>query len=449
MPTVSRSPPAPVDIVRQLFDRLLGPGAVNALAPSPPHTTYTAWVTVWLLVYQRLLGNASLTQAVAHLQTTLFPPRLADPARPQPSANTGGYNHARQRLPAALPNHLADLVFDSLIAARPELVAGRRVFAIDGTTLSLAPTPALRAAYPPSANRHGPSAWPLLHLAVAHDLITGLAVRPESGPKCGPQAVGEIELGVRLLARLPRGSVVMGDRNFGVFRLAHAAVAAGHDALIRLTEQRFRAVARAATPAGPGRWALTWRPTRADRRGNPALPVDAAVRGWVHECRVPVGPGKELTLWLFTTVAAWDGPAAAAVYKRRQEVETDLRSLKVTLALDRVTGRTAGMVEKEVAVGVLAYNLVNQVRRVVAERAGVSPRRLGFTGLWCVVRELLGQVARRMPWDDLGVLFDRLAEVYGQVRLPVRTSHRNYPRTVIPRRRKFPDRKHTSEPLSM
>jgi len=449
MPTVSRSPPAPVDGVRQLFDRLLGPGAVNALAPSPPHTTYTAWVTVWLLVYQRLLGNASLTQAVAHLQTTLFPPGRTDPARAQPSANTGGYNHARQRLPTALPNHLADLVFEALMAARPELVAGRRVFAIDGTSLSLAPTPALRAAYPPSANRHGPSAWPLLHLAVAHDLITGLAIRPESGPKCGPRAVGEIELGVRLLARLPRGSVVLGDRNFGVFRLAHAAAAAGHDVLIRLTEQRFRAVARAAAPSGPGRWELTWRPTRADRRGNPGLPADAMVRGWVHECRVPVGPGKELTLWLFTTVAAWDGPAAAAVYKRRQEVETDLRSLKITLALDRVSGRTPAMVEKEVAIGVLAYNLVNQVRRVIAERAGVSPRRLGFTGIWCVVRELLGQVTRGVPWDDLGALFDELAEVYGRVRLPVRKVHRSYPRTVLPRRRKFPDRKRASESQSM
>jgi hypothetical protein len=344
---------------------------------------------------------------------------------------------------------LADQVFDTLMATRPGVVAGRRVFAVDGTTLTLAPTPALRAAYPPGGNRHGPSAWPLLQLAVAHDLVTGLAVRPEFGPHAGPDAVGEVDLGVRLLARLPAGSVVLGDRNFGVFRLAHAAAAAGHDALVRLTEQRFRAVVRSATPAGPGRWALTWRPTRADRRGNPGLPADAAVPGWVHECRVPLGPGEELTPWLFTAVREWDGPAAAAVYKRRQEVETDLRGLKVTLALDRVTGRSAEMVGKEVAIGVLAYNLVSQVRRVVAERAGVAPRRLGFTGMWYVVRELLGQVARGRSWADLGALFDQLADAYGRVRLPVRKTHRSYPREVIPRRRKFPDRKHTSEPLSM
>jgi hypothetical protein len=445
MPAAPPLPPADVDTLRELFGRLLGPDHVNALAPSPPHTTYTAWVTVWLLVYQRLLGNASLAQAVAHLQATL------DPTEPDhhPSANTGGYNHARQRLPATLPDRLADRVFDALMAARPGLVAGRRVFAMDGTTLTLAPTPALRAAYPPASNRHGPSAWPILHLAVAHDTATGLAVRPEYGPKYGPEAVGEVELGVRLLDRLPPGSVVLGDRNFGIFRLAHAAVAAGHDTLIRLTGQRFRALVRSATAAGPGRWTLTWRPTPADRRGNPDLAADAAVRGWLYECRVPLGPGEELTLWLFTTVAGWDGPAACEVYKRRQEVETDLRSLKVTLALDRVSGRSADMVGKEVAIGVLAYNLVNQVRRVVAGRAGVSPRRLGFTGIWCVVRELLGQVARGMSWEDLGVLFDRLAKAYGRVRLPVRKAHRSYPREVIPRRRKFPDRKRKSEPQGM
>jgi hypothetical protein len=173
------------------------------------------------------------------------------------------------------------------------------------------------------------------------------------------------------------------------------------------------------------------------------------VPGWRHECQVPVGPGKVLTLWRFTTAAGWDGPAAAGVYTRRQDVGTDLRSLTVIPGLDRVTGRSVGMVGEEVVIGVRAYNLVNQVRRVTAERAGVSPRRRGFAGLWSVVRELLGQAARGMSWADLGARFDDLAVVYGRVRWPVRKPHRSFPRAVSPRRPKFPDRKRTAEPQGM
>ena len=125
MPVAPPLPPADVDTLRELFDRLLGPDHVNALAPSPPHTTYTAWVTVWLLVYQRLLGNASLAQAVAHLQATLGP---TEPDRTRPSANTGGRSvlvtESRRRLvrPATTTGEVTDAFQRSL--AEPYMQSG-------------------------------------------------------------------------------------------------------------------------------------------------------------------------------------------------------------------------------------------------------------------------------------------------------------------------------------
>lgn len=434
--TPPQPPTADLPEIRRLFDHLLGPDRINALAPSPVNATYTAFVTVWLLVYQRLTGNGTLADAVAHLLATRA---AADPAASVPSANTGAYNHARQRLSADLVEHLADRLFDAL-TTRP---AGTRpIFALDGTTLRLAPTPALRRAFPPAANQHGASAWPILHVGVAHDLDTGLAVRPAFGPMYGPGAVSELDLVTRVLARLPAGATVLGDANFGVFGLAHAATRAGHPVLVRLTPVRFRAMARAAVPVRPGTWALTWRPTRADRRTHPGLPADAAVTGWIHACAVTTDPGGDpLTLYLFTTVPDWDGPAAAAVYKRRQQVETDLRSLKTGLKMAELTARTPDMVGKEVVVGVLALNLVHQVRRVVAAKAGVPARRVGFSSIWGMVRALLEVVGRGIGWDDLGRVFDRLVDAYGRARLPNRKGFRSYPREIIPRGRQYPWRK--------
>lgn len=437
-PVTPFSPVAAADVppARRLFEELLGPDRINALAPSPPHTTYTAFLTLWLLIYQRLHGHGTLADAVAHLQAVRRP---GGGHHAPPSANTGGYNHARQRLAGELVNRVADHLFDALVPSSPH---ERRVFALGGSTLSLAPTPALRHAYPPATNQHGTSHWPILHVGVAHDIDTGLAVRPESGPMYGPHAVSEMDLATALISRLPAGSVVLGDANFGVFRLAYEATRTGHPALVRLTAVRFRALKRSAVPVRPGMWSLTWEPSRYERRAHPELPRTAAVRGWLHECVVDRGPRDgPLTVWLFTTVAEWDTPAAAAVYKRRLNVETDLRSLKCSLRVGELSGRTPPMVGKELVVAVMTMNLVNQVRRLVAQKAELAPRRFGFNGIWSMVRTLLEEVTRGVTGDELDRLLDRLVETYSRVRLPVRKTFRSYPREVIPRGRQYKERK--------
>ena len=73
----------------------------------------------------------------------------------------------------------------------------------------------LSALYPPASNQHGEGVWPIVHWAVAHEMASGCALRPEIGAMYGPHAVSEVELGRRLIARIPRKSVVMADCNFG------------------------------------------------------------------------------------------------------------------------------------------------------------------------------------------------------------------------------------------
>jgi hypothetical protein len=162
-----------------------------------------------LLVYQRLHGNAPLSDAVAH-----FLLRFPTHARPDCkrlhertlSANTAAYSQARSNLDPGVVDLAARTVFDTLVDAYPPSWQGRRAFILDGTTLSLAPTDELRNAFPPASNQHGRSHWPVLHMVVAHELASGLAAPPATGAMYGPDAVGEVDLAESLLAGLPERS---------------------------------------------------------------------------------------------------------------------------------------------------------------------------------------------------------------------------------------------------
>ncbi|AWM40542.1 hypothetical protein GobsT_09440 [Gemmata obscuriglobus] len=420
-----------------VFQQLLARDVIDALAPPPARAVYTPWVVLWLLVYQRLHGNGSLGDAVSHFLTQ-FPS-----AAEQPSGATGGYRHARTRLPNAVVATAGRRVFDTLVAAYPPSWRGRRVFMMDGTTLRLAPTDALRGAFTPASNQHGRSHWPVMHLVVAHELASGLAAPPQHGAMYGPGAVGAVQLGLRLMPDLPPGSVILGDRNFGVFGLAHGAVAGGHDAVLRLTQSRFQALVKKAQPAGDGRWALTWHPSVADRKGNPDLRADAVLTGWLHE--VPIGGDQPL--WLFATVdgtgAEWGG-----LYRRRLDVETDIRDVRRTLALDQTRGRTVPMVEKELGAALLAYNLATQVRRVAAAARGVEPRRVSFAGVWSLVRAMVPMLRPEPADGHWETWFERLVKAAGQRLVPAREPGRQYPCELIPKRRGYPERKRPNKQAS-
>ena len=438
--TTSTSDPVELGAALQRFRGLLDPDTINARQPMGPATVYTPWVVIWLLVYQRLHANASLADAVAELlRSTDVPPPNRRIDECTLSANTSAYSRARTRLRTDIPEQVADHVFETLVAATPPSFGARRVFIIDGTTITLAPTPELEQAFPPATNGSGTSAWPVWHWVVAHELSSGCAIRPETGPMYGPGAISELALATQLLPRIPARSVLLADRNFGVFALVYAAQNAGHDVVSRLTPTRFRAWVKSARAVGVGVWALRWEPSRWDRNRHPDLPVDAEVPVWLHE--VVISPS--LTLWLVSTLER-TGVELAALYRHRQDVETDIRDVKRTLKLEELRGRSVEMVRKELSAGVVAYNLVVQVRRLAAARAGVSPRRLSFAGVWSLVKVVLlsGNEWSLPQWVEK---FELVLRGAAQRKVPERPG-RSYPRTVIRRARKFPNRPRLNPP---
>lgn len=417
------------------FRSLLKQDQIDAMQPMGPATVYTSLMTVWLLVYQRLHAGRTLTDAVTEFVQS-DPEFLPENRRVREgtlSSNTGAYSRARKRLKCEVTDWVATHVYDSLVSATTPSLGDRRVFILDGTTVTLATTKALKAAFPPACNQHGTSVWPVAQMLVVHELESGCAILPEIGAMYGDEAVSEVGLAKKILPRLPSRSVLLGDRNFGVFEFAYAAIRAGHDVLLRMTQSRFESLQRRATSVDDKgsyrRWEMTWNPSSKERRLHPELPADASVRVWLHE----IALSETLTLWLVTSLDC-DGAVLSELYKRRINVETDIRDVKVTLRIEEMRAKSVEMLRKEIATSMVAYNLVIQLRRIAARASGVSPRRLSFAGAWSAVRIVLlaPQNWTAQEWQDRFALAVKIAK---QRKVPNRPG-RSYPRQALVRRNK-------------
>jgi hypothetical protein len=425
-----------------IFEQLVPPSVLDEFE-SPHRGVYSTWVVVWLMTFQRLHRNASLSRAVAELKLGAVARALPDCKRVRDDAisvGTGGYSQARSSLAVEAAVRVVDHLFATLAAAQRPAWRGRRAYLLDGTTVALTHHPELLERFPPSENQHGRSHWPIVNLVTAHDLDSGVATRPEWGPMYGPAAVGEARLARDVLGRLGGPALIVADRNFGIFSAAHAATGLGHDVVMRLKDDRFGRMVAEASPIGPGSWRLSWRPSRWDRRTNPDLPADAVVHGRLIETIVD-HEGERIVLRVFTTEATASAEEVAALYKRRWCIESDIRDVKQTMQLHRLSGRSVEMAAKEILLGSVAYNLVNQVRRLAARRGGVEPRRLSFRRVMDLYQAYVGGLNPDDAPDRWEERFERLLTSAAQCRLPLRKRFRSYPRELVPRSRGFPDRK--------
>lgn len=434
-----------------LFQRLL---PASFLEPFEKHKrqnnrVYTFLVVMWLLIAQRLQPLASLETAVLELlrglPSTFWPQpcqRVQDwrHGRKSLSSHTGAYNKARLALPLIVVEQSCDRIFQQLTVhlngTLPAL--GVRAFFVDGTTVRMAHSPALCQAYPLGSNQHGEAHWPLLRMLVAHDLQTGLALRPEWGPLHGPQAVSEQGLVEAAMDRLPGGAVMVADANFGVFSVAYAAAQRGCPVVLRLTPVRALHLAGGPLPDGLDR-PIVWKPTREDRRRHPDLPADACVRGRLIARQVqPNNGAAPFLLYLFATVAA-GSDEVLNLYGQRWNIETDLRSLKSTLALEQLSCTTPEMVAKELNMAMAAYNLVRAITYIAAERAGIPPRGYSFTRVRNIVEAFTPLVANAKSPQEAQKYFEQMMYYVGQAKLPNRKKRRpSYPRAVWGKPKSFP-----------
>ena len=410
---------------------------------------YSPLVIMWLMVGQRLRGGASLETAALELRT------LPESFWPNPckrlrqwrehgqalSSHTGAYNQARQALSQLMVKQGCGRIFEQLVAKMNPTGQSRRAFVFDGSSMRTAHRPELCEAYPPGSNQHGEGHWPIVRVLVAHDVHTGLAMRPQWGPMYGPKAVSEQGLLEQAIEQLPSGSTVMGDANFGVFSVAYTATQRQHPVLLRLTADRARRLAGEQLRDGIDR-TVVWKPSVADRKSHPDLSSDACVSGRLMVRQVqPDNGAAPFLLALFTTLPS-SQQEVFGLYGQRWTIETDLRTLKSTLCLEQLTCLTPDMVAKEIEIAIAAYNLVRAMIAFASQQSGIPPRGYSFTKVRHIVESFAPDLAHAPNPQAAKRLFDQMMAYIQQAKLPRRKRKRPaYPRAVWARRGDFPKRK--------
>ena len=181
----------------------------------------------------------------------------------------------------------------------------------------------------------------------AHDLYTGLAMRAEWGAMNGEEAVSEQGLLEKALDRLPHGSTLLGDANFGVFSVAYAATQHGHPVILRLTAVRAQHLLDGEPLQDGTERRIQWRPTRDDRRHHPELPEEASVAGTVIVRQVqPSNGSAPFLLALFTTHPA-DADQNLSLYGKRWDIGVSSQGHIVQSVQDRPRPKDSGLVAGE------------------------------------------------------------------------------------------------------
>lgn len=406
----------------------------------------TPLILLWGFVFQRLNSDHTTDAVVSHLHTgaadTLD---RADPHKTPLSArlhseSTSAYCQARKRLPLGLIQWAVKQtqpVIEETMPLEQRTWHGLPVRFLDGTGFSLAPTPDLQKTYGHAKNQHGEAYWITVRSLAAFCSFTGMLI----GYAEGPETTSEQAMVRSVMEQDDAHALYIGDSNFGIYHVVQVAHALRQHLIVRMTPQRFRALLRTAHQGGPLRSGQSWNVDWAYQPQNTSdatLPCDP-VPGQLVYVRLERDGFRPKDLYLFTTVldATISVDEIIAAYGLRWQVEVDYCHLKTTLDMESFTAKSTAMFRKELAAGLLTYNLICALMAQAAHRVGKPPTALSFSRCMRRIRDtLLHGIPQWVAREHSGsYLLDRLAGCL-LPHQPTKVAHE--PRKQRHRRQKFP-----------
>lgn len=412
--------------------------AMTALGDGWIDRIYTPLVTLWVFLGQVLSADHSCRAAVARL----IAHRISQGLLPC-SAETSAYCQARKRLPETFLSNAARQVGQTLQAKVDSewLWKGKRVYAYDGSTVTMPDTLENQEAYPQIPGQKPGLGFPIARLAALFSLSCGTVIDLGICRYAGKE---QSELGLlrKLMHVFKPGDIMLGDRLMCAWTEMWMLRQRGVDSVVRFTSHRkydFRRGLRLGKDDHLVEWPKPNRLRSLDKQARRALPRSFTMR----ECRVRVGrPGfRSKVLILATTLLdaqKYPKEDLAELYRQRWNAELDLRSLKITLKMDILRCKTPELVRKEIWTHILAYNLIRTIMAQAATEHDKQPRSISFKG----TVQTLGAFQSLIASFDQRDAISRNA-IYAQL-LEAIATHRvgNRPNRFEPRKKKQPHSRH-------
>jgi hypothetical protein len=363
---------------------------------------YTPLLTTWAFLWQMLNPDRSCRAAVKRIAAW-----LTSQGKKRANDNDDPYIKARQRLPEAVPfrlmKHIGRRCHEQGEAAWQW--CGKKVKAVDGSTVSMADTDANQAAYPQSRSQAPGLGFPLARLVVVFCLATGVVLESAIGPAKGKRT-GENTLFRSLWDGLEAGEVILADRAYCSYFDIALLKARDVDAVFRLHQQKQRDFRRGRRLGSEDRivtWSRPGRPAWMDKATYEQIPETLEVR--LMRVRVQIRGFRTRVLDIVTTLLdpeLYTKADIAELYRQRWHAELDLRSIKIALGMDVLRCKTPEMVRKEIGMTLAAYNLIRALMARAAKRHDRKPRQLSFKGALQSLLEFAGELressAKKRNW---------------------------------------------------
>lgn len=374
---------------------------------------------VWLVLGMALMRDRPLTEIVRSLDIALPGRKAVVPsAIPQ----------ARARLGAEPMKWLFEKTSENWTERHAAGASwrGLTLYGIDGTTLQLQDTPAIRGHFGAQTWKYGSSAFPILRLVIAAQLGTHLV---RAAVLEGYES-SEQRLALGLRDQIPAKSLVIVDRGFHGALLLLNLERAGSHWMRRVRKQNS--------------WTVTKRLSRTEQLielkvSQKARAEDASLpKTWPMRAITYKRNGVEdILLTSLLDPTAYPAQELVELYRKRWEIELAYGELKTHLQRSiPLRSKTVAGIEQELWGSLLAYNLIRLEMARVAKKIRVVPTRISFVGaLRLIVNEWMWSVVASpgaIPSRLLG-----LEENLSSLLLPPRR-RRSVPRVQKTRPKVFP-----------
>lgn len=256
---------------------------------------------------------------------------------------------------------------------------GRRVVAIDGTTLNAPDETAVTWHYPKHIGRVREFGYPLVRLVALAECGT----RALLDAVFGPDRTGEISYAHRLPGRLDASMLLLADAYYDAVGFLTAVSDTGAAFLLRSTRKR-RPTIRHPLPDGSYRTFIHSSNYRAGHGYGQRLEV-RVIEAWVTVTLADGSRRTELWRLLTTLLDAERHPATELIelYHRRWQAETCYSSLKSTILDQRVLrSRTVPGLEQEIYALLTVYQAwIRTADDLTTVHPQLSAQRVSFTVL--------------------------------------------------------------------
>lgn len=269
-------------------------------------------------------------------------------------------------------------------------LAGRRLVAIDGTTLDVADTTVNHEFFGrPGVNKGERSAFPQARLVALAECGTHAIFDVE----IGPYTTSERALSEALVKRLEPDMLLLADRGFTGLDLWQQAIATGADLIWRA---KSNVKPRRIETLADGSWLAEMRHNNSRPNGDHAM-----IR--VVEYTIDDGRGEEMGPFrLFTTLLDPDEVNAVEIadtYRQRWEIESAFRELKTHQRGSKVVlrSKSPALVHQEIWGHLCCHFAIRTLMFEAAHVGGVDPDRVSFTAALNIGRRSLSQARGFSP----------------------------------------------------